>query len=150
MANTKTEGGEILSRLKSGGYRLTKIRKSLVQFILNKKGHWTIQDLVNDAKHLIPKLGVATLYRTVSLLHKENLLTETRLGGASARYEVSTQEHHDHLTCVSCGEIFEFENDRIEELQRQIAKKLGFKLIDHRMELFGECQRKPCKFKSKR
>lgn len=138
---------DILSKLKKRGYRITSVRTALIDFILSQPGHWTIQNLDDEAKKKLPSVGVATLYRTVSLLLEEKLLTETRIGGSSARYEVLTLQHHDHLTCTECGEIFEFENDRIEQLQREIAKKLGFKLSDHRMELYGDCVRPGCKFK---
>jgi Fur family ferric uptake transcriptional regulator len=144
----KVKGRDVFAALKKSGYRLTKARKNRINFILQKKGHWTIQDLGDDIRKKLPKVGIATLYRTVSLLLKQSLVVETRFGGASARYEVS-HHHHDHLTCVTCGEIFEFENDEIEKLQSDIAKKLGFRLADHRMELFGECVRTSCKFRGK-
>jgi Fur family ferric uptake transcriptional regulator len=138
---------EILSLLKDEGYRLTKTRKALIDIILRKTGHWTIQTLLDETQNLSPKIGVATLYRTVALLLKNNVLIETRLGGGATRYEVSSAHHHDHLTCLTCGHIFEFENDKIECLQIEIAKELGFQLSDHRMELFGNCLRNPCKFR---
>ncbi len=140
---------EVLSQLSDQGFRLTQTRKTLIDLILKKKGHWTVHDLTQEVENKIPGLGVATIYRTVALLHKLKYLSETRLGGASTRYEVASAEHHDHLTCKTCGEIFEFENDKIEELQNEIAEKLGFKLTDHRMELFGDCVRTQCKYKSK-
>lgn len=142
-------GREVFLLLRKKGHRLPRTRENLIDLILKRKGHWTIQDLTSEVRKSLPRIGIATVYRTVSLLHRENLLTETRWGGGAARYEVLSPQHHDHLTCVDCGEIFEFENERIEELQTKMAKKLGFKLHDHRMELFGECQKSSCKFKAR-
>lgn len=134
----------VLDQLKSEGFRLTSTRRKLVERILSLKGHWTIQSVAPKIKRGIPGLGVATVYRTIHLLAEKKFLTETKVGAGSARYEVSPIEHHDHLTCLDCHEIFEFENDQIEELQRVAAQKLGFRLADHRMELYGHCSRSNC------
>ncbi len=137
----------VLNGLKGKGFRLTKVRYALVDFILNQSGHWTIQELTERVQKKIPTVGQATVYRTVGLLHAQGALTESHFGGGIAHYEVSPQEHHDHLKCLDCGHIVEFENDQIEKLQEKVAKSLGFKLKDHRMELFGACQREFCKNK---
>jgi len=141
---------EVFSKLKDGGFRLTRTRQDLIKFILARTGHWTIQSLAAEVKESLPNIGVATIYRTVSLLQGHKLLTETRLGGAAARYEVAPKHHHDHLTCVNCGKIFEFKNEQIEKLQKTIAKRLGFDLLDHRMEMFGRCLRIDCPDKTKK
>jgi len=130
--------------LKQEGFRLTGTRRSLVKAILNLEGHWTIQDTAARFKKELPGIGIATVYRTVQLLARLRLLSESRIGGGAARYEVADSHHHDHLTCKQCGEIFEFENDQIERLQSLVAKQLGFKLVDHKMELYGDCVRKKC------
>ena len=135
-------------QLKLQGFRLTQIRKDLVKFILGRKSHWTIQSVATQAKKSLPKVGIATVYRTVNLLQQQGYLTETYSGSGSARYEVTPEEHHDHLTCIICGKIVEFENAEIEQLQETVAKNLGFELVDHRMELYGKCPR--CKEKGKR
>ncbi len=130
--------------LKKEGFRLTGTRRSLVKAILSLEGHWTIQDTATKLKKDLPSIGIATVYRTVQLLARLGLLSESRIGGGAARYEVADAHHHDHLTCNQCGQIFEFENDQIERLQSLVAKQLGFKLADHRMELYGDCARKKC------
>jgi len=135
-------------QLKLQGFRLTQIRKDLVKFILGRKSHWTIQSIAIQAKKSLPKVGIATVYRTVNLLQQQGYLTETYSSSGSARYEVTPEEHHDHLTCIICGKIVEFENAEIERLQEAVAQKLGFELVDHRMELYGKCPR--CKEKGKR
>lgn len=141
---TKRDFSDAFEKLKSEGFRLTGVRKTLVEAILRTEGHWTIHDLDVKLKKKIPTVGIATLYRTVQLLTKLRILSETRVGSGAARYEVSTLEHHDHLTCRQCGEVFEFENEEIERLQSVMAKRLGFGLVDHTMELYGDCQRKNC------
>jgi len=138
---------EILKGLRTQGFRLTQSRMKIVHFILEQKGHWTIQDLAERARKRMPRISIATLYRTVALLHKQKLLTENLFGDSASRYEVAPLHHHDHLRCMDCGEIFEFENDRIEKLQDQVAKSMGFDLVDHRMELYGRCQIKNCRRK---
>lgn len=138
---------KICAELKSQGLRLTKVRKDLIKYILNRQGHWTVQQLATDATKAVKGVGIATVYRTVGLLQKQGVVNETRIGAQSTRYEVQPEHHHDHLTCVDCGKIFEFENEEIEALQELVAKRLGFKLKDHRMELFGECVRTDCKKK---
>jgi len=129
-----------LEGLKSKGLRLTKVRKDLIEYILKTKDHWTIQDLGDRVSKELPRIGIATVYRTVNLLVEEGSITRTITDSGIARFEVTPKSHHDHLSCLSCGKIVEFENEQIERLQEQIAHENGFKLTDHRMELFGECR----------
>lgn len=138
---------QVCDELKAQGLRLTKTRKDLIKYILTRKGHWTIQSLSSDATRSLKGLGIATIYRTVSLLQKQGVLTETHIGPQMTRYEVMPERHHDHLTCMQCSKIFEFQNEEIEALQHLVARRLGFKLRDHRMELFGDCSRPECKKK---
>lgn len=142
---------EAYLKLKERGFRLTKLREQLIDFILRTKGHWTIKSLSDDAMSAIPKVGIATIYRTVNLLVEEGFLTRTILETGIARFEVTPTDHHDHLTCTLCGHIVEFENEKIEELQKKIAKRFGFVLTDHRMELYGECvDRSSCQKRSRK
>jgi len=129
----------ILKKLRSRGMRITKAREELLQFILKNEGHWNVQDLAIEARRQLPKIGIATVYRTVNLLVEAGYVSKSEVGHGPARFEVAPTEHHDHLTCLDCGKIFEFENDQIENLQEKTAKKLGFKLQDHKMELYGHC-----------
>ncbi len=137
-----------LAKLRDKGFRITGVRKRLVSFIMHLEGHWTIQDLAHRLeKEGVLSIGQASLYRTVKLLEAHRLITETRLGADSARYEVNSHKHHDHLTCLDCGLLVEFENSKIEALQSKVASSLGFVLTDHRMELFGRCQKPRCERK---
>lgn len=130
---------EVLARLKEKGMRITSLREELVGFILKQDGHWHIQDLAEKIMSEIDGTGIATIYRTVNLLVDEGFLTKTEVGLGPARFEVSSDEHHDHLTCLDCGAILEFENEKIEKLQHQVANELGFELRDHTMELYANC-----------
>lgn len=142
--NKENPEDEAVDKLRDRGMRITSQRRKLIDFILSQDDHWTIQELAEKLKKRMPKLGIATIYRTVNLLVEEGSLSRTQVGTDAARYEITPEVHHDHLTCVSCDKILEFENEEIERLQEKISKKLGFKLVDHTMELYGECQRKNC------
>ena len=84
-----------------------------------------------------PKISIATVYRTVRLFEEAGILERHDFRDGRSRYEPVTDDHHDHLINLETGAVVEFHNDEIEELQRNIAEKLGFKLVDHRMELYG-------------
>ena len=81
---------------------------------------------------------MATVYRTIKLFEENNVLNRIELGGKRARYEELTEAHHDHLIDIDTGDIIEFVDDEIEELQKKVAKKLGYSLVDHKLELFGK------------
>ena len=84
------------------------------------------------------RISLATVYRTIKLFEENNVLNRIELGGKRARYEELTDSHHDHLIDIDTGDIIEFVDDEIEELQIKVAKKLGYSLVDHKMELFGK------------
>lgn len=101
--------------------------------------HPTIDELFLRVKAVDPKIGYATVYRTIKLFEDCKLASARRFGDNQTRYEPEVAgEHHDHMICADCGAIIEFEDDRIEELQERVALDLGFKLSDHKMVLFGE------------
>jgi len=107
--------------------------------------HVTAQELFEKASLKDSSVGFATVYRFLRALADHELVTEVRMGGQSSRYELTPKEHHDHLTCTKCGKICEFENDKIEKLQVQVASHFGFKLTNHILELYGicpDCQKK--------
>lgn len=106
---------------------------------LSGKRHVTAQELFEKVSHMDSSVGFATVYRFLRNLAEKNFVTEVRMGGQSSRYELTTQHHHDHLTCTSCGLICEFENPKIEKLQTQVAEHFGFILTSHILELYGVC-----------
>ena len=101
--------------------------------------HVTAQELFEKVIKKDPNVGFATVYRFLRDLADKNFVTEVRMGKQPSRYEMTTKDHHDHLTCTQCGKICEFENKKIEKLQIQVAEYFGFKLTNHVLELFGVC-----------
>ena len=117
----------------------TSQREAIVEQFLRTKDHISIDELLARVRKRQPKVGYATVYRTVKLLVDSGLAVERQFGDGQARYEV-VGDHHDHLICMKCGLILEFEDDDIERLQEKIAARLGgFTVLRHRHELYGLC-----------
>jgi Fur family transcriptional regulator, ferric uptake regulator len=120
---------------------VTSQREAIVDYFLRVKDHISIDELLAKVRRKHPKVGYATVYRTLKLLVDGGLAIERQFGDGQARYEV-VGDHHDHLICLQCGYILEFEDPEIEELQEKIAQRLGnFSVIRHRHELYGLCPR---------
>mgnify|MGYP006148359671 CR=1 FL=1 len=119
------------------GVRLTEQRKLVAQVMSNSEDHPDVDELHKRINKLDPKISIATVYRTVKLFEESGIVAKHDFKGNKARYEQSPQEHHDHLIDINTGEIIEFVNEDIEKLQKQVAEKLGYKLVDHRLELYG-------------
>jgi Fur family ferric uptake transcriptional regulator len=116
----------------------TKQRELVLGAFLEAKRHVSSEDLYQVVREKHPNVGYTTVYRTMKLLVEAGLATERHFDDGVARYEIE-EEHHDHLVCVKCGRIQEFECDEIEELQRQIASRHLFRILRHRHELYGHC-----------
>ena len=121
------------------GLKVTQQRVAILEVIRNGPTHFTAQEVFEEVNVKNPEIGFATVYRFLKKLSEHNFVTEVRMGGMPARYEWSARQHHDHLTCVRCGKIVEFENDKIEELQVKVATQHGFTLTHHVLELYGVC-----------
>ena len=119
------------------GVRLTDQRKLIAKAMSESKDHPDVDELHQRVNKLDAKISIATVYRTVKLLEEAGIVSKHDFRGNKARYEQAAEEHHDHLIDVNTGEITEFVNEDIEKLQRQEAEKLGYKLVDHRLELYG-------------
>ena len=119
------------------GVRLTDQRKLVAKIMSESDDHPDVDELHKRVSKLDSKISIATVYRTVKLFEESGIIAKHDFKGNKARYEQTTQEHHDHLIDINTGEITEFVNDDIEKLQRQVAAKLGYKLVDHRLELYG-------------
>ncbi|RZO88750.1 MAG: transcriptional repressor [alpha proteobacterium HIMB114] len=126
------------------GLRLTEQRKVIVRLleetISDTKFHPDVDEIFNRAIKIDKKISVATVYRTVKLLEEHGIIEKHEFKAGKARYEVSTENHHDHLIDINSGEIIEFIDDEIEKLKKKIANKHGYELIDHRLELY--CKKK--------
>ena len=99
--------------------------------------HPDVDELHKRVNDLDSKISIATVYRTVKLFEEAGILAKHDFKGNKARYEQTTLDHHDHLIDINTGEITEFVDDEIEKLQKKVAEKLGYKLVDHRLELYG-------------
>ena len=119
------------------GVRLTDQRKLIAKIMSESTDHPDVDELHKRVSKLDSKISIATVYRTVKLFEELGIVAKHDFKGNKARYEETTQEHHDHLIDINTGEITEFVNDDIEKLQKKVAEKLGYKLVDHRLELYG-------------
>lgn len=122
------------------GLRSTEQRRLVTETFFATTEHLSIEDLLDKVRDEEPRIGYATVYRTLKLLKECGLAFERHFGDGVSRYEVAWQdEHHDHLICVECEKIIEFEDEAIEGLQHEVAANLGFKLVRHKLELYGVC-----------
>ena len=124
------------------GVRLTDQRKLIAKVMSESEDHPDVDGLHRRVSKFDSKVSIATVYRTVKLFEEAGIVSKHDFKGTKARYEQTTMEHHDHLIDVNTGEIIEFVNDDIEKLQKKVAEKLGYKLIDHRLELYGKKNKK--------
>ena len=119
------------------GVRLTDQRKLVAKVMSESDDHPDVDELHKRVNKIDLKISIATVYRTVKLFEEAGIVAKHDFKGTKARYEEAAQEHHDHLIDINTGEITEFVNEDIEKLQEQVAAKLGYKLVDHRLELYG-------------
>tara|TARA_Y100000590_G_scaffold233560_1_gene263126 strand:- start:209 stop:619 length:411 start_codon:yes stop_codon:yes gene_type:complete len=119
------------------GVRLTGQRKLVAKVMSESEDHPDVDELHKRVNKLDSKISIATVYRTVKLFEEAGIVSKHDFKGSKARYEQAPQEHHDHLIDINTGKIIEFVNNDIEELQKKVAEKLGYKLVDHRLELYG-------------
>jgi Fur family ferric uptake transcriptional regulator len=131
---------EALERaLERRGLRHTRQRAVLAKIFFTHDGHFSLDELLAMAKRRDKGIGYATVYRTLKLLTELGLAHERQFADGQTRYEATDGVHHDHLICTRCQKIVEFEEERIEKLQEEVAKRLGFRLSSHKMELYGLC-----------
>ena len=119
------------------GLRLTDQRKLIAKVMSKSENHPDVDELYQRVNKLDSKISIATVYRTVKLFEEAGIVAKHDFKGNKARYEQTSEEHHDHLIDINTGEITEFVNEDIEKLQMKVAEKLGYKLVDHRLELYG-------------
>ena len=125
------------------GVKLTEQRKIIAKIISESKSEYGVSDhpdvdeLYSRVSKVDPKISIATVYRTVKLFEEAGILTKHDFKGGKARYEAMIESHHDHLIDIKTGEIIEFVDDEIEKLQKKVDEKYGYKLVDHKLELYG-------------
>ena len=127
----------IISRCEDHGLRLTDQRRTIAAVLEAATDHPNVEELYNRASAVDPNISLATVYRTVKLFEETGILEKHEFGDGRARYETSDREHHDHLIDMNSGEVIEFIDPEIEALQDKIAEKFGYRLMGHRLELYG-------------
>ena len=127
----------IEDKCKRKGVRLTDQRKLIAKVMSESGDHPDVDELHNRVSKFDSKISIATVYRTGKLFEEAGILSKHDFKGTKARYEQVTREHHDHLIDINTGDIIEFVDQDIEKLQKNVAEKLGYKLVDHRLELYG-------------
>lgn len=122
------------------GIKATRQRAEILDIFLNSSGHKNLAQIHAQVAKMNPRIGYTTVYRTLKLLTRLGLAVQRKFADGETRYEPTREgTHHDHLICLECGKIIEFEDDAIESLQQRIARQHGFKIFHHRMELYGRC-----------
>ena len=134
---------QLEQKFQKKGLKLTDQRKTIARVILESKeaygesDHPDVDELYNRVSKIDSKISIATVYRTVKLFEESGILTKHEFKGGKARYEELNEGHHDHLIDVKSGEIIEFVDEEIEKLQKKVAEKYGYTLVDHKLELYG-------------
>ena len=133
----KTLTHQIEKLCEQKGLRMTEQRRVIARVLSNANDHPDVEELHRRAAAIDRRISISTVYRTVRLLEEANIIERHDFKDGRARYEEAPDDHHDHLIDMKTGEVIEFLDEEIEALQEKIAKKLGYKLVDHRLELYG-------------
>lgn len=131
------------------GLKMTGQRRIIAQVLSDANDHPDVAEVYRRASAIDRRISIATVYRTVRLFEAANIVSRHEFGDGRARYEEANLDHHDHLIDLESGRVIEFHNEAIEELQRQVARELGFRLVGHRLELYGVSLRSTRKVKGK-
>lgn len=139
MGNQKTKN-KFKDYLLTQGLKSTRQRETILDEFLRAGSHLSTEDLYLRLRSKNPRIGYATVHRTLKLFSECGIAEQRHFGDGQARYEATAHdEHHDHLICTVCGKILEFEDSRIENLQNEVAESHGFSIERHRLELYGRC-----------
>ncbi len=124
------------------GLKSSNKRSFIIDYFLKADRHFTVEELYDEIKQKKPEISYSTVYRALKLLAECKLAGQCTFGDSASRYEpIHQYEHHDHLICRRCGRIIEFENDKIERLQKDVARRYGFHVSAHKLELYGMCRK---------
>jgi Fur family ferric uptake transcriptional regulator len=140
MAGESDRTEKMTAALRSAGIRVTRQRVALLGVLADADDHPDAVELHERAKGVEPTVSLATVYRTLSVLEQEGVVHRHAFDGGGARFETTHEEHHDHILDVDTGEVIEFQSDKIEQLQEEIARELGYEVVHHRLELY--CRKK--------
>ncbi len=127
----------VVDRCANIGLRMTEQRKVIAKVLEQAEDHPDVEDLYNRASKIDERISIATVYRTVKLLEETGIIDRHEFGDGRSRYELAPEDHHDHLIDLKSGDVIEFTSDEIEHLQEKIARDHGYRLVGHRLELYG-------------
>ena len=127
----------LLDKCNKLGLKMTEQRRIITQVLSESKDHPDVELVYKRASKIDKNIGIATVYRTIKLFEENNIIEKHEFKDGRFRYEEVPEEHHDHLIDIKTGEIIEFVDDEIEKLQKKVAEKHGYKLVDHKLELYG-------------
>jgi len=131
---------QFISFLRDEGYLVTRQRKRIADVIFTTPGHLSVEDVQDLLRQKKVSASIASIYRTLDVLIKSELVVQHRFGKRFKRFEaVRKNQHHDHLVCTGCGKVIEFKNDTIEKLQVRVAKEHDFVITDHKLDIYGFC-----------
>ena len=136
MPNTNNKISQVEEHCLKQGIKMTGQRKIIAKVLSNSNDHPDVEQLLQRASKIDPKISIATIYRTMRLFEEHHIVERHEFGDGRARYEEAPSVHHDHIIDIKSGKVIEFQNDEIEKLQRQIAEDRGFDLVDHKLELY--------------
>jgi len=141
MSGKDQKAGTAISRIEQlcleKGLKMTGQRRVIARVLSDATDHPDVEQVHKRASEVDSRISIATVYRTVRLFEEANIIARHEFGDGRARYEETPSEHHDHLIDIKSGKVVEFHNEEIEALQRAVARRLGYQLVGHRMELFG-------------
>jgi Fur family transcriptional regulator, ferric uptake regulator len=141
MKALKPEMQVFLDYLRENNLKLTPHRELILETFLDNEGHRSVEDIYRTVRKFDPHVGYTTVYRTMKLLGECGLARELDLADGITRYEhLFNHEHHDHMICMECGKSIEFYNPEIESLQDAASEQLGFKVVDHKLQIYGVCK----------
>ena len=127
----------ILDKCNKLGLKMTEQRRVIVQVLSESKDHPDVELVYKRASSIDKNIGIATVYRTIKLFEENHIIEKHEFKDGRFRYEEVPEEHHDHLIDIKSGKVIEFQNDEIEKLQKKVAEELGYKLVDHGLELYA-------------
>lgn len=143
--STSLDFNVLKEELKQKGYKLTPQRRAIVDTIINKEGeHLTTEEIYDEVKKNCPEIGLATVYRTIILLEELGVVSKLELGDGCSRYEMARKDEghsHHHLICNECRGVIEVQDDLLDELEEEVERTHGFKIIDHSVKFFGFCRK---------
>ena len=142
MKPVNAEMQVLTDSLRERNLKITPHRELILETFLNHEGHRSVEDIYRTVKELDPRIGYTTVYRTMKILTECGLAREIDLADGITRYEhLFNHEHHDHMICMECGASIEFFNPQIESVQDAASEQLGFKVLDHKLQIYGVCSK---------